>query len=80
MFKIKYLGINLSSVQFYAEKQQNNFKENIVRIDKNKCENFYEQGWEGIKENIWICETELRILNLIISYTIYCFSIKMQKC
>ena len=80
MFKIKYLGINFSSVQFYAEKQQNNFKENIVRIDKNKCENFYEQGWEDIKENIWICETELRILNLIISYTIYCFSIKMQKC
>lgn len=44
-------------MQFYAEKQQNNFKENIVRTDKNKRENVYKQGWEDIKENIWICET-----------------------
>ena len=52
MLKIKYLGINLSSMKFYAENQQNNFKENIVRIGRKKCENFYEQGWEDIKENI----------------------------
>ena len=32
-------------MQFYAEKQQNNFKENIVRTDKNKRENVYKQGW-----------------------------------
>lgn len=44
-------------MQLYAEKQQNNFKENIVRTDKNKRENIYEQGREDIKGNIWICET-----------------------
>lgn len=58
-------------MQFYAEKQQNNCKENIVRTDKNKRENFYEKGQEDIKENIWICETELRILKLIISYMVH---------
>ena len=56
-------------MQFYAENQQNNFKENIVRIGRKKCENFYEQGWEDIKENIM--DLWNRTENSEINYFIY---------
>lgn len=66
-------------MQFYAEKQQNNFKDNIVRIDKNKCENLYEQGWEDIKENMDLWNrTENPELNYFI-YDLLLF-IKNAKC
>lgn len=66
-------------MQFYAEKQQNYFKENIVRTDKNKCENFYEQGWEDIKENMDLWNrTENPELNYFI-YDLLLFN-KNAKC